>query len=68
MSEDLYRALPTGPHGFQDRMPAEIRYVETQGETGLEQALPLFHFVRLVIYVNSNHSFKSNIESLISKF
>jgi hypothetical protein len=37
-------------------MPAEIGYVEAQGETGLEQALSLLHFVGFVIYVNSNHN------------
>ena len=46
----FYRALPAGPHRPHTGVPAEIRQVEAQGQTLLQQVVVRVHLEGLAVY------------------
>src|SRR5262245_5364188 len=53
--ELLDGALPAGAHRTQRGMPAEIRQVESQRQTGVEQVLPVLSLIGLILHVDGRH-------------
>jgi len=51
----FHSALPAGAYRMHRGMPAEIRYIEAQGEACMEHVVPILNGIRLIIYINSRH-------------
>jgi len=48
----FHGTLPAGPYRMHRGMPAEIWYVEAQGQACMEQVVPFLNSIRLIIYIN----------------
>ncbi len=51
----FHSTLPACPYRMHRGMPAEIWYVEAQGEACMEQVVPLLNSIRLIVYIYSRH-------------
>ena len=54
-----HRALAAGPDTAHGRVPAEIGYVQAQGEAGLEQVVGAINLVAVAIHVDGCHGLTS---------